>query len=173
MCVGYLLLKYLKSEKCANIEHNLFLPVFSSHLTTSVSMTMSAATFLVFLFQISAAFNPDLSTLSIDRIIDAIRNGTSCVSITRYFLDRIDQFDHHGPNIHAVIMKNQYAIDEAKLMDSYFARTGALKGTLHCVPTLIKDAYMVKDLNFTLGKESQLNDIAAQWYPFWCDLTVG
>jgi len=59
-------------------------------------------------------------------------------SITRMYLDHIDEIDKHGPAINAVIELNPDAPAIADALDNE-RRAGRVRGPLHGVPVLIKD----------------------------------
>jgi amidase len=59
-------------------------------------------------------------------------------SITRMYLDRIDELDKHGPAINAVIELNPDAPAIADALDAE-RKAGRVRGPLHGVPVLIKD----------------------------------
>jgi len=59
-------------------------------------------------------------------------------SITRMYLDRIDEIDKHGPAINSVIELNPDALAIADTLDNE-RKAGRVRGPLHGVPVLIKD----------------------------------
>lgn len=78
-------------------------------------------------------------TVNVDEINQLILTGHTCKSITQDFINRIDQFNNKLSSINAVITINSHAIDDAKELDNFYSLSKILKGSLHCVPTLIKD----------------------------------
>ena len=59
-------------------------------------------------------------------------------SITRMYLDHIDEIDKHGPAINSVIELNPDALAIADALDNE-RKAGRVRGPLHGVPILIKD----------------------------------
>jgi amidase len=78
--------------------------------------------------------------LTISAFHDRVRAGTlTSADLVRWYLERIDAVDVHGPALGAVVTVNPAALDDARALDEQFARTGALSGPLHGVPVLVKD----------------------------------
>jgi len=59
-------------------------------------------------------------------------------SITQSYLERIEQFDSAGPQVHAVLELNPDVLEVAAARD-HERREGRLRGPLHGIPVLIKD----------------------------------
>src|SRR5205814_10461329 len=59
-------------------------------------------------------------------------------SVTKKYLDRIDDIDKHGPAINAVIELNPDALSIAADLDKE-RKAGRVRGRLHGIPVLIKD----------------------------------
>lgn len=78
-------------------------------------------------------------TVNVNEIISYIKSGSKCVNIIQEFITRIDTYNKNYPKINAVISMNPSALDEAQVLDTFYSNTGNLKGSLHCVPMLIKD----------------------------------
>lgn len=78
-------------------------------------------------------------TVSVGKILSMIQSGQSCVSIIQDFLDRITQFNKKSPSINAFITINVGAVNQANALDTYYASSGNISGSFHCVPVLIKD----------------------------------
>ncbi len=75
---------------------------------------------------------------------DMISGKRSARSITRQYLDRIDQLDRRGPALHYVIETNPDALAIADALDTE-RRQGRLRGPLHGIPILLKDNIDTKD----------------------------
>ena len=65
-------------------------------------------------------------------------------ALVRADLARIEQLDHAGPKLNAVIAINPHAIAEAQAMDRE-RRAGHVRGPLHGVPMLLKDNIETSD----------------------------
>nr|MDQ3083064.1 amidase family protein [Gemmatimonadota bacterium] len=75
---------------------------------------------------------------------DMISGKRSARSITRQYLDRIDQLDRRGPALHYVIETNPDALAIADSLDAE-RRQGRLRGPLHGIPIFLKDNIDTKD----------------------------
>lgn len=81
--------------------------------------------------------NPEEKTVS--ELREMLKAGTiTCVSLTKYYLNRIEQFDKTGPALHSVIEINPDALAIAEERDREL-KEGRSKGPLHGIPVLIKD----------------------------------
>jgi len=69
---------------------------------------------------------------------DMVSGGKSSQSITRDYLERIDEVDRRGPSLHAVIETNPDAMSIAKALDEERKSRGP-RGPMHGIPVLIKD----------------------------------
>jgi amidase len=58
--------------------------------------------------------------------------------VVKWYLDRIDAIDRHGPNLQAVLAVNALALEDARRLDTE-RQAGKSRGKLHGVPILIKD----------------------------------
>src|SRR6266511_5188217 len=97
------------------------------------------------LFQPSPpAFVPEEATIaSIQAALSARR--TSCVQLTRAYLDRIEAYDHKGPALNAIIAVNPRALATAADMDRLGAGAVAVR-PLHCISVILKDNYDTADM---------------------------
>jgi amidase len=76
--------------------------------------------------------------------------ATSCVQLTRAYLDRIDAYDDRGPTLRAIISVNPRAVEVAESLDrAASARTGL--APLHCIPIILKDNFDTADMPTTGG----------------------
>jgi amidase len=81
----------------------------------------------------------ELDELTIAELQSAMTSGKfTAHSITRTYLDRIDEIDKRGPAINAVIELNPDAMAIAEALDSE-RKAGRVRGPLHGIPVLIKD----------------------------------
>jgi Asp-tRNA(Asn)/Glu-tRNA(Gln) amidotransferase A subunit family amidase len=94
-------------------------------------------------------FVPEEATIETIRLALRARE-TTCVQITRAYLDRIDAYDKKGPALNAVITVNPRALETAAEMDRMDPRA-ALDRPLHCVPVVLKDNYDTADMPTTGG----------------------
>src|SRR4051812_27330505 len=76
---------------------------------------------------------------------NAMRSGKeSAVSISKKYLDRIDQLDKRGPSLNAIIELNPDALAIARALDRERKERG-LRGPLHGIPIVIKDNIDTRD----------------------------
>lgn len=96
------------------------------------------------------AFTPvEASIASVHQSIQS--KGASCVQIVQSYLDRIEAYDKTGPALNSIISVNPSALTDAQALDDYYARTGQLKGPLHCVTVLPKDNIDAMNMANTAG----------------------
>ncbi len=88
------------------------------------------------------SFSPpafELNEATIDELQRAMASGKETAqSLTRKYLDRIDEIDKHGPAINSVIETNPDALAIASDLDKE-RKAGRTRGRLHGIPVLIKD----------------------------------
>ena len=91
----------------------------------------------------------DLAFMSIPELASLIRSGeTSSLELTRFFLDRLKQFD---PLLHCVVtLTEEYALERAEAMDRELAE-GADRGILHGIPYGAKDLFSFPGYPTTWG----------------------
>lgn len=101
---------------------------------------------------------PDLNEATISDIEGLITTqAATCTELTSHFLDRIASLDGQGPSLHAVISTAKAAaLQQAARLDRWFAATGTLNGSLHCVPVLVKDNTDVAGSATTCGVNALL-----------------
>lgn len=73
--------------------------------------------------------------------------------LTKAYLDRIDAFDKHGPQLNSIVNVNGGAVARAQELDEELARAGELSGPLHGIPVLVKDCIETSDVPTTFGSE--------------------
>src|SRR2546423_5414128 len=71
-------------------------------------------------------------------------------SLTRMCLARIAAFDRKGPSLHAVIVLNPKAIEQARALDVE-RKTKGRRSPLHGIPVVLKDNYDTFDMPTTGG----------------------
>ena len=76
------------------------------------------------------------------------RGGTTSRTLVAQYLERIEAFDHNGPQLNAVIYINPRALEEAEALDRERAEKGP-RGPLHGIPVLLKDNYDTHDMPTT------------------------
>jgi len=80
-----------------------------------------------------------LQEMTIRELITAYESGAmTCESVTRLFLDRIEEIDRSGPTLRSVLAINPDAMAQAKELDK-LRKSGAIKGPLHGIPVMLKD----------------------------------
>ncbi len=81
----------------------------------------------------------ELDELTIGELQSGMASGKfTAQSLTRKYLDRIDDVDKHGPNINSVIELNPDALAIATELDR-LPKPGRVRLPLHGIPVLIKD----------------------------------
>ena len=96
-----------------------------------------------------AAF--DILEATIDNIHAAYRAGElTCRELVQAYLDRIEKYDKHGPNLNALITVNGEALSEAERLDAAYKTSGPV-GSLHGIPVVVKDQADVRGMPTTLG----------------------
>ena len=105
----------------------------------------------------------ELDEMTIADLQAAMSSGKHTAhSITKKYLDRIDDIDKHGPMITAVIELNPDALSIATEMDRE-RKAGRVRGPLHGIPVLIKDNIDTHDrMMTTAGSLALEGSIAPQ-----------
>lgn len=81
----------------------------------------------------------DLPEATIDQLQAAMQSGRlDAKRLTRFYLRRIEQMNHRGPELRAVIEVNPDAMREATRLDAERRAKGS-RGPLHGIPVLLKD----------------------------------
>jgi amidase len=92
-----------------------------------------------------------LQEATIDQIHGELMAGrVSCRALIGQYLKRIDAYDHAGPMLNALQTVNRRALDEADRLDAVSGANGP-KGSLHCIPVLVKDQVETSDMPTTYG----------------------
>lgn len=93
----------------------------------------------------------DVMEATIPGVHAAMRAGRlTCRQLVQAYLDRIAAYDRQGPALTAIQTVNPRALVEADSLDAVWRGKGA-RGTLHCVPVLVKDQIETKDMPTTYG----------------------
>ena len=74
----------------------------------------------------------------------------TCRSLVQSYLDRIAAYDQRGPALNAIQHVNARALAEADSLDGVL-RARKARGSLHCVPVLLKDQVETRDMPTTYG----------------------
>ena len=81
----------------------------------------------------------EIHEATIAQIHAAMKAGRiTCRTLVEQYLRRIDTFDKNGPALNAIVVTNHDALKQADAMDQRFKENGP-SGSLHCIPTLVKD----------------------------------
>jgi amidase len=94
----------------------------------------------------------DVMETSIPEIHAAMKAGRlTAHQLVQAYLDRIAAYDKKGPDLNCIVSLNPEAMAEADKLDAQFKRTGALAGSLHGIPILVKDEIDTAGMPTTLG----------------------
>lgn len=74
--------------------------------------------------------------------------------LVEQYIERIERFDHSGPELNSVQTINKSAIETAIELDEKFAASGEFVGPLHGIPVVIKDHIETTDMPTTYGSEA-------------------
>ncbi len=89
---------------------------------------------------------------TIAEIHAAMREGRlTAEALVQAYLERIEAYDRKGPALNAIIIVNPNALERARELDAFLARTGRMMGRLHGIPLIVKDNYDTHDLPTTAG----------------------
>ncbi|ELU41363.1 glutamyl-tRNA(Gln) amidotransferase subunit A [Rhizoctonia solani AG-1 IA] len=107
----------------------------------------------------------DLYEASIPELEFGLDSGHfTSVDLVKAYLGRIDQVNHVGPKLNAVIETNTYAIEQARVLDIERKMTGK-RSILHGIPILLKDNIATltnrtePGMNTTAGSHALLGSI--------------
>ncbi|MFT5210231.1 MAG: amidase [Flavobacterium sp.] len=99
----------------------------------------------------SPSFNIIEATLG--SVHKAIQSGElSCEQLTREYIQRIQLLDQSS-GLNSIILVNPKAMLRARELDNEYARSEILKD-LHCAPIIVKDNYLTKGLQTSVGSKA-------------------
>ena len=112
------------------------------------------AAVIVSVMAVTATINAQefrLLEATIDGVHSALADGRlTCEALVSQYLDRIEAYDQVGPSLNAIQQINPAALEEARALDAAWS-TDVPRGSLHCVPVLLKDQVETRDLPTTYG----------------------
>jgi len=79
-----------------------------------------------------------------------VANRLTCHQLVQAYLDRIAAYDKQGPALNTIQTINPRALAEADSLDAVM-KAKTPRGSLHCVPVLVKDQIETKGLTTTYG----------------------
>ena len=105
----------------------------------------------------------NLDEVTIEELKQKMKSGElTSVSITKWYLHKIEEIDKNGPKINAVIEVNPDAVSIAEKMDDE-RKAGKLRGPMHGIPVLIKDNINTADkMMTTAGSLALAGNIASK-----------
>jgi len=74
----------------------------------------------------------------------------TCHALVQSYLDRITAYDKSGPALNAIQFVNPRALEQADSLDAVWKSKGS-RGSLHCVPVLLKDQVETSTMPTTYG----------------------
>jgi amidase len=83
----------------------------------------------------------------------------TCTQLTKLYLDRIEAYNMRGPALRAVITVNPRAMETAAEMDRILRANPSGAGSLHCIPTILKDNFNTFDMPTTGGNVSMKKSV--------------
>ncbi|KIL61985.1 hypothetical protein M378DRAFT_13183 [Amanita muscaria Koide BX008] len=105
---------------------------------------------------------PDLFTATIEDLQFGLSHGHfTSVDLVKAYLARIDEVNHQGPALHAVIETNPSALSAAQTADE-LRKTGQSKTLLHGIPIMLKDNVATRfedGMNTTAGSYALLDSV--------------
>ena len=143
------------------------------------TLRISSFNFIVFLFVLVSSCQPaqekqanstvpdpgefKLADVTVDELQHMMETGQySAYEITKMYLDRIEDVDHSGPTLNAVIEINPDALAIAKSLDKERANH-TIRGPLHGIPILIKDNIDTGDkMQTTAGSLAMVGNIPSK-----------
>ena len=95
----------------------------------------------------------DLRALTVEEFHNRLQNGELTIeAVVSVYLDRIEQYDQHGPTLNAILTINDAAIDQARELDSQLNEAAEeIQKPLYGVPIVLKDQAMTDGLRTTFG----------------------
>ncbi|KDN42660.1 hypothetical protein RSAG8_06617, partial [Rhizoctonia solani AG-8 WAC10335] len=107
----------------------------------------------------------DLYEASIAELQSGLENAHfTSVDLVRAYLARIDQVNHMGPKLHAVLETNKHALEQARALDEERKLIGR-RSPLHGIPILVKDSIATlasEGMNTTAGSYALLGSVVRE-----------
>lgn len=98
-----------------------------------------------------AAQKFEVMETTIARVHAAFGSGRlTCRALVQAYLDRIAAYDKAGPALNAIQFVNPRALEQADSLDAVW-RSRSPRGSLHCVPVLLKDQVETSTMPTTYG----------------------
>lgn len=120
-----------------------FAPLRLAALSATLTATLTASSLRAQTFDVVEA--------SVASVHDALDSGRlTCRALVQRYLDRIAAYDQQGPSLNAIQNVNPRALVEADSLDAV-QRAGGPRGSLHCVPVLLKDQVEAQGMPTTYG----------------------
>lgn len=114
------------------------------------------------LFTCTSTFAFQLEEATISSIHENIMNHElTCEELISAYLNRIKLFNFSvttSAPINALTEINRSALTDARALDTQFAKTGKLSGSLHCIPVILKDNMDAYDMTTTSGSYALLGN---------------
>jgi Asp-tRNA(Asn)/Glu-tRNA(Gln) amidotransferase A subunit family amidase len=85
-------------------------------------------------------------------------NQLTCHALVQQYLQRIEKYDKHGPDVNAITVVNPDALAIADSLDRRYRATHEFVGPLHCVPMIVKDNFQ------TIGLQTAAGNIMLKGY---------
>lgn len=90
---------------------------------------------------------------TLESVHGAIQSGElSCERLTRTYIQRIQLLDQSS-GLNSIVLVNPKAMLRARELDSEYERSGIFRG-LHCAPIIVKDNYLTKGLQTSVGSKA-------------------
>ncbi|EUC56850.1 glutamyl-tRNA amidotransferase subunit A [Rhizoctonia solani AG-3 Rhs1AP] len=104
----------------------------------------------------------DLYEASISELQSGLdRAHFTSVDLVRAYLERINQVNHVGPKLNAILETNEHALEQARVLDEERKLTGR-RSPLHGIPILVKDSIATlasEGMNTTAGSYALLGSV--------------
>lgn len=103
----------------------------------------------------------DFDDATVESVKAALASGqVTCRELTRHYLGRIEALNRKGPELRAVLEVNPDALALADALDRAYAQSGP-RGSLHCMPLLVKDNFNTGDAMATTAASLTMQDFRA------------
>ncbi|WP_122091125.1 amidase [Halalkalicoccus subterraneus] len=99
----------------------------------------------------------EVTDATIDEIHTAYQSDDlTAQELVETYLNRIEKYDQHGPELNAIITINPQAVEQAIELDEKFDAEGRV-GPLHGIPFVVKDQVETAGITTTFGSEAFAN----------------